>query len=300
MTLTLIDLSPELMLRIADLLLADDPVNEESSVQDVGGYHPLKRWYEKTQTDEPSGKEDGKSDDDANVETTQEASETKQEPQYDQQEKESKAQQVSGQEVLISLSRTCSLLYKTLSPYLVSDVILRNTVKSGKAVQYLRSTEQAKHVRTLLFKGDAPGDEEEGFHDVEAVFPPEVEDVLRNLSQFQNLITVKIDFDFLLDETGYHKWSLDSGTKFYMDDETRAEMEEAETKEAWRALVRKTFDAISCPTSDQFSELVFCYWPLCGSSAFGRYEDDDELSTSVPPLNGVVSPFYLLSSVYLG
>lgn len=52
------------------------------------------------------------------------------------------------------LSRTSTSLYKLLSPYVFRCITLRNTGKSGRAVQHLRSTSQNANMKTLRFKCD--------------------------------------------------------------------------------------------------------------------------------------------------
>ena len=98
----------------------------------------------------------------------------------------------SGEQAVVSLSRTSTFFYKFLSSYLFRNITLRNSVKSGQAVQYLCSTGQIANIKTLHFKGKT---KEEDFRTFESIFPAEVNDILSNLSRFPCLTTLIIDFD---------------------------------------------------------------------------------------------------------
>lgn len=172
---------------------------------------------------------------------------------------------------ILNLSRTCTFFYKILSPYLFRSITLRNTQKSGVAVQYLCSTSQVAYGKTLHFMSTAPGERKPNFGDVEAVFPPEVKSVLSNLSEFPYLETLVIDFDFHLnEEEGYEHWE---DLLYYLaaddDDETVEEIEKAEEQEGWRALIKKTFEAICMDASNGTRELIVKDCPIRANSVLG-------------------------------
>ena len=98
-----------------------------------------------------------------------------------------------GEHAVYNLSRTSTSLYKLLTPYTFRSITLRNTKKSGRALQYLPSTSQAASIEILLFKCKIPGGKEEDNPSIEKVFPTEVDDVLSNLSRFPRLATLIID-----------------------------------------------------------------------------------------------------------
>ena len=180
----------------------------------------------------------------------------------------------SGQQAIYNLSRTCTSMYEILSPYLFRFITLRNTEKSGQAVQYLCRTNRVANVKTLHFQAEAPGDNEENFHDVDGVFPPKVNEILSNLSQFPHLETLVIDFDFHLNEEDPpYRWG-DVLSDLLADDavgavENKEEMKKAEEQEGWRALVKRTLEAVSRNKSSHVRELVYKDYPIIVNSVFG-------------------------------
>ena len=186
----------------------------------------------------------------------------------------------SGEEVIINLSRTCTAFYKILSPYLFRAIWIRNSQKSSAAVDYLRSSNQSVHVKTLHFKASAPQENEEGFYDVEGIFPPGLDAVLSGLLQFPNLETLVIDFFNIIEAKV----------------ESHCENEEAfvtkEEQEVWKALVKKTFDAVSMNTSDTVHKLVVKDCLITRSSVVGSGRL--KKVHSVIPLDVQSSPAFLL------
>ena len=177
----------------------------------------------------------------------------------------------SGQEDIQNLSRTCTSLYEILCPYLFRCITLRNTEDSGQAVQYLCRTKRVANVKTLHFHAEAPGDEEENFHDIDGVFPTKVNDILSNLSHFPYLGTLVIDFDFHLNEADVSRRWGDMAINLTADDtvETKEEIEKAEEQEGWRMLVRRTLEAVSRNNSSDIRELVYRDYPVRVNSVIG-------------------------------
>ncbi len=162
----------------------------------------------------------------------------------------------SGEQAIFNLSRTSTSLYKILSPYLFRCITLRNTEKSGQAVQYLCSTSQVANVKTLRFKCEEPGMKEEDLHDIESIFTNEINHVLSNLSQFPHLATLIIDL------------GMDYFWDFANDVESEEEIEKAEEQKRWRALIKKTLKAISTTCSDGVREFVLKQCPTRTNSVF--------------------------------
>ncbi|KAK0512967.1 hypothetical protein JMJ35_004984 [Cladonia borealis] len=170
----------------------------------------------------------------------------------------------SGEQAIFNLSRTSTFLYKFLSSYLFRNITLRNSAKSGQAVQYLCSTSQIANIKTLHFKGKTPAKEEEDFRTFESIFPAEVNDILSNLSRFPCLATLIIDFDVEdhWTEVFYDLWRFDTS-------EGEEEIKKAEEQKLWRALIKKTLEAISTTCSDSVRDFVFKQYPILPNSVLG-------------------------------
>ncbi len=175
----------------------------------------------------------------------------------------------SGGHAIFNLSRTSTSFYRILSPYLLRCITLRNTEKSGQAVQYLCSTSQIAYIKTLHFKCKIPGKEKENSHDIESIFPAEVDDILGNLSRLPSLATLIIDFgleDALNDV--YDDLEVENSTDSRGKIEQAKEVEKAERQKVWRALIKKTLNAISRTCSDGVREFVFKQCPIRTNSVF--------------------------------
>ena len=170
----------------------------------------------------------------------------------------------SGEQAISNLSRTSTFFYKFLSSYLFRDITLRNSAKSGQAVQYLCSTSQIANIKTLHFKCETPAKKEEDFRNIESIFPAEVDNVLSNLSRFPCLATLIIDLDVEdhWTEVFYDLWMFDGS-------ESEGIIKKAEEQKLWRALIRKTLEAISTTCSDSVREFVFKQYPILPNSVLG-------------------------------
>ena len=173
-----------------------------------------------------------------------------------------------GEQAMINLSRTCSAFYNMLSSQIFRSITIRNSERSGKAVNYLCTTSQIMFVKTLHFKGEAPGDESEDFYNTDRIMPQQVQSILSDLSQLPSLETLIIDFTFHLETEGFlvKYW----GNKFFelYNVEAIEETKGAEAEQAWRALMQKVFDAISEQKSTSLRNLVVKICPVRPSSAF--------------------------------
>lgn len=297
-----LDLSQELILQVVDFL-PDEEKDIDASESDDETFAKLKLDHEAAEADggskrngqeddgqeddgqEADGEEDDGEEDDSEEEDSQEEDTRTDEATDDASNKHSaqnlesqhndgdQALEVvsSGEQDIYNLIRTCTSFYKILTPYLFRSITLRNTRKSGAAVLYLCSTSQISCVKTLHFKGTAPGENNEDFRDVDRVFPPEVKTVLTNLSQFPRLKTLIVDFDFHLnEEEGLEHWD-DVLSYLTVDDEdeTVEDVERAEEQEGWRALAKKTFEAICMNASNGTRELVVKDCPIRANSVLG-------------------------------
>jgi len=272
MSLQLLDLSHELILQIVDYLLDQEKDSDTNDIEDET-LADLKSDTEAAEADGLS-KGDSQEEDTRTDETTDDASgrHGEQDPEYQNKEGGLASKVVSsGEQDIFNLSCTCTSFYKILSPCLFRSITLRNTRKSGAAVLYLCSTNQIAYAKTLHFKGTAPGQLKEGFRDVDGVFPPEVKTVLTDLSQFPCLETLIVDFDFHLnEEDGFEHWDdVLVNLTADDDDETVEEIEKAEEQEAWRALIKKTFEAICMDASNGIRELVVKDCPIRVNSVLG-------------------------------
>lgn len=262
---SLTDLSPELIFRIADLLLANSQNTDKFSAQNAKICRKRIDQYATGVLDADKEDETGNNIDDASSTHPRDGKGTRQKKRVD-----------LGQEALVNLSRSCSCLYGTLSPYLFREITMQNTVKSGRAVQYLSSTEKSRHVRTLRFQGDTPGYKKDRSHNIEEGFPTEVDDVLRNLSRFEHLVTVQIDFNLELSTGNSHRLCMPPLQSLRLRAKgPRAWMKEVEAGQSWRLLIKKTLEALSSSTSNHFSKSIFNCWPVGDSRLFGGWKSED-------------------------
>ncbi|KAL8966724.1 MAG: hypothetical protein Q9197_005823 [Variospora fuerteventurae] len=168
-------------------------------------------------------------------------------------------------QAITSLSRTSTFFYKLLSPVLFRHIVLHNTQKSGNSVQYLAKSSQRTSVKTLYFEGVATASENQDNDDIRRAFPSSVETVMSNLAVFPNLETLILHFDL-------EKVHEDHFEDFFLQDdeeETEGQTREAEAKQAWRALQKQTFEAITSMDSNKCRELVVKICPLKPMSVFG-------------------------------
>ncbi|KAL9022244.1 MAG: hypothetical protein Q9185_000644 [Variospora sp. 1 TL-2023] len=167
-------------------------------------------------------------------------------------------------QAITSLSRTSTFFYKLLSPLLFRHIVLHNTQKSGNSVQYLAQSSQRTSVKTLCFKGVATRSEDQDNDDINRDFPSSVETVMSNLAVFPNLETLILHFDLeKIHEDHFEDFSQED------EEETEGQTREAEAKQAWRALQKQTFEAITSMDSNKCRELVVKICPLKPTSVFG-------------------------------
>ncbi|KAL8959030.1 MAG: hypothetical protein Q9193_004030 [Seirophora villosa] len=167
-------------------------------------------------------------------------------------------------QAITGLSQTSNIFYKLLTPFLFQYIILHNTKKFGDAVRYLAITSQRAYVKVLYFKAVATGGESYGSHDIDRDFPSSVKSVLSNLAIFPNLEKLILDFDLENVQDGSFEDLMQSH-----DEETEQQIIEAEGKQAWRALQKQAFDAITTKGSNKSRELVVKTCPLKATSLFG-------------------------------
>ena len=177
----------------------------------------------------------------------------------------------SGNQAVYNLSRTSTSLYKLLSPYFFRSITLRNTKKSGRALQYLLTTSQVANIKTLHFKCKIPGGKEEVSPSIEKIFPTEVNDVLSNLSKFPRLATLIIDLG--LDSHCNNIYNHDGDNddlEMVGENESEEEIKMTEEQKRYRALVEKTLKAISTTCSDGVREFVLKQFPIRTNSLFSE------------------------------
>ncbi|KAL8896546.1 MAG: hypothetical protein Q9207_007658, partial [Kuettlingeria erythrocarpa] len=174
-------------------------------------------------------------------------------------------------------SRTSTYFYKLLSPFIFRYVVLRNTQKSGNALQFLVQSNQRANVKELHFKASFTGD---GAHDhderkIDVEIPSSIHSILFDLASFPNLQALVVDFD----SEKIHR--LDFGDFVDPDDrdqESEEQIVEAEGRQAWRALQRQTFDAISKDNSSRIRHLVVKTCPLKAPSLYGSEQMNEWLA----------------------
>ena len=177
----------------------------------------------------------------------------------------------SGEQAVYNISRTSTSLYKLLSPYFFRSITLRNTKKSGRALQYLLSTSQVVNIKTLHFKCKMPGGKEEVSPSIEKVFPTEVNDVLSNLSKFPRLATLIIDLGLYSHcDDVYDYDGDDDDLEMVGENESEEEIKMTEKQKRYRSLVEKTLKAISTTCSDGVREFILKQFPIRTNSLFSE------------------------------
>lgn len=160
---------------------------------------------------------------------------------------------------LRSWSCTCSFYRHLLAPYLFRSIVLRNYETNASSVHLLSNSQYKGCVEELHYtaagectddhdfkwkywtgetrgefgNSDAVTGPEEVFHDI-------VHTVLSDLRCFPRLKTLSIEFPVNFRRGG---WSM--YWEMFDEEETQAEIQSAEENEGWRALMAKTFDALS-------------------------------------------------------
>lgn len=152
---------------------------------------------------------------------------------------------------LMCWSNVSSYFRSLLAPYIFTSITLRNKEAIGASINLIAQSEYRHYVKYFYFVGTAPGTYDEGFEDVEGIFPDVVESALANLGRFPNLEKVRIQFALFFDE--------DHGFRTFWDLfeslETTDEQIEAEGKEAWRALNTKVYAALARNVNPGFKHL---------------------------------------------
>lgn len=175
-----------------------------------------------------------------------------------------------------SWGRTSTYFYKLLSPYIFRHVVMRNTQRSGEALQFLVRSSQRANVQALHFKASVTGDgtHEDGKNDAE--FPTSVHSILSDLASFPNLQALVVDFDFeKIQDRDFEDFIQEDDD----DQESEDQIVEAEGGQAWRALKKQTFDAISKDNSSRIRHLVVKTCPLKATSLYGS-EQMNKVRTS--------------------
>lgn len=161
---------------------------------------------------------------------------------------------------LESWSRTSSFFQNLLLPYILEVVELCNTNESGTWLNDLASGEYACLVKEIRFVGSAPGHEEsefesesecgnESFTYTIEILAQSVETVLSNLHLFPFLDTLSIEFTYTLRD-------LSDDGRSPGEVESEEQVEAVEKKEAWRALMAETYQALTDNTEMKVRGLI--------------------------------------------
>lgn len=142
-----------------------------------------------------------------------------------------------------SLAQTCTSLRNIVGPQVYRKLYLTNTEPCGESVELIANGPFRSTVKEIVFVGRAPGQQEDGFNDVDRIMPQIVEDILSHLLEhFPHLESLNVGFAFDLND--YDKWDIWPWEDF-MDAENEAQISDAEVNQAWRALLNKTWAAIA-------------------------------------------------------
>ncbi|MCJ1427278.1 hypothetical protein MMC29_005181 [Sticta canariensis] len=152
---------------------------------------------------------------------------------------------------LISWSCTCSYFCDLLAPKIFNTAKLVNEEKSGLSLNAVAKSAHNVHVKDLHFIGSALGprlSEKVAFSDTEGILPRSVDALLCNLQWFPSLQRLSIKFDLNPDEW-YDHFDLSAEVK------TLQQILESEASTAWRALMSRTFYALTKNKPPNFKHL---------------------------------------------
>lgn len=166
----LFDLAPELQLKIANTLLSDISANEISD--DVDGTYDL------------------------NEEDPNEKLKRKERGSYKNRMRD-----------LMSWSCTSRFFRDLFAPHVFHSIRLRNTNRNGSSVVAVAQNQHSRHVKELIYVGNAPGEAhkgEERYSNTKRNLPESVTSILSDLGSLPNLQTLSIEFPYQF--TVYDEW----------------------------------------------------------------------------------------------
>lgn len=172
----------------------------------------------------------------------------------DDDQRENEVLPFNGLYDLINWSCTCSYFRTLLAPDIFKACTLVNHEKSGSSLTTVANSPHSIHVKALHFIGYAIDDtHSEPLMDTERILPRSVDALLCNLHRFPRLEKLIIDFDY-----DSHN-SLCQGP-VVMDvrnfiSQTPEEALVAEASSAWRALMCRTYSALTKNKSPSFRHL---------------------------------------------
>ena len=151
---------------------------------------------------------------------------------------------------LLSLSRVCKTLRSLTLPYLFKDITLLNEGKNGASVLATLKGPYGEHVRSIHYIGimamaESPDERDEPpTKPAPEHLPDSVEHVLSNLAKFPNLERVIVEFRCAKtaeEDNSIHQSSYD----IFEELEDSAQVLEAEENDAFRALIKRSYDAVA-------------------------------------------------------
>ncbi|KAL2820260.1 hypothetical protein BDW59DRAFT_150950 [Aspergillus cavernicola] len=161
--------------------------------------------------------------------------------------------------VLIHLSSTCKWLRGLLVPRIFESLYLKNTVKSALSIQAIAHGNHSACVKNLHYIGICEEDQLDS--PLPEVYPPEVNNILSNLSLFPNLQHLSIDFPMDSSEL----WQDTFNEPFNPSREDALAQEEEDT---WYGLMASSFNAIASNNPIHFHSLELHHLNVAEISTF--------------------------------
>lgn len=160
---------------------------------------------------------------------------------------------------LLNFSRVCKALRNITLPYLFRDVTLLNDEKSGSSVLAIVNQPYVEHVRSLHYIGVVAMTESGVTDNLSETPAPEhlpdsVQDVLSNLAKISSLERVIVEFRCAKtaeEDEDIYRSSYDIAEEL----EGTEQVLEAEENDAFRALVKRSYDALACNPAGTIQKL---------------------------------------------
>ncbi|KAF3006905.1 hypothetical protein E8E13_011159 [Curvularia kusanoi] len=161
---------------------------------------------------------------------------------------------------LLNLSCVCRTLRELALPYIFQDLVLLNNEKNGTSMLEIFKSALAVHARSIHYIGVMMIPEEDGNYNApkpsDSHLPSTVQEALSSLGRLPNLERVVVEFRCAMTEDedeGIYEASYD----IYGEPESDEQVVEGEQTEAYRSLMKRSYDALAQNSASSIRSLEF-------------------------------------------